>query len=91
MGLNYTEEHHTAPARFGSPKATDVDREMAKGLNRLGGAALAINKANGWDVCQPSDWTDSGPAGLGLDMDKAVADKLAKNRRRGHKHGGKRL
>lgn len=30
-------------------------------------------------------------AGLGIDMDKVVAAKLAKNRTRGHKHGGKRV
>lgn len=29
--------------------------------------------------------------GLGIDMDVAVAQKLAKNRQRAHRHGGKRL
>ena len=29
--------------------------------------------------------------GLGLDLDKAVADKLMKNRERAFRHGGKRL
>lgn len=28
-------------------------------------------------------------AGLGIDMDKAVADKLDRNRQRGFRHGGK--
>lgn len=30
-------------------------------------------------------------SGLGLDLDKAVADKLSKNRKRAFRHGGKRL
>lgn len=29
--------------------------------------------------------------GLGLDMDRAVADKLEKNKKRGFRHGGKRV
>ena len=29
--------------------------------------------------------------GLGIDIDAAVADKLAKNRTRGYRHGGKRV
>src|SRR3990167_4399664 len=30
-------------------------------------------------------------AGLNIDIDKAVADKLEKNRGRGYRHGGKKL
>lgn len=30
-------------------------------------------------------------SGLGLDMDKAVRDKLEKNKGRGYRHGGKRV
>lgn len=30
-------------------------------------------------------------AGLGIDMDKAVADKLERNKQRGYRHGGKRV
>lgn len=30
-------------------------------------------------------------AGMGLDIDKAVADKLEKNKTRGYRHGGKRV
>lgn len=30
-------------------------------------------------------------AGLGLDMDRAVREKLEKNKTRGHRHGGKRV
>lgn len=30
-------------------------------------------------------------AGLGLDLDKAIAEKLEKNKKRGFRHGGKRV
>ena len=29
--------------------------------------------------------------GLGIDLDKEIADKMAKNRKRGYRHGGKRI
>lgn len=102
-------------------------------LNQLGSEINEINRANGWQVCQPQDWQETYKipgvlalihsevsealeafrkgdqanfseeladviirvldcaAGLGLDIDAEVFNKLQKNRQRGFKHGGKRV
>ncbi len=102
-------------------------------LHELGLEILEINKANGWKVVQPADWSNDYKipaitalihsevsealeafrendqenfaeeladiiirtldcaAGLEVDLDRAVAEKLAKNRLRGFRHGGKRV
>lgn len=106
---------------------------QAAPLNTLAHEVNAINRANGWAVLVPDEWSDTYKipgvlalihsevsealegfrkndrenfaeeladvlirvldcaGGLGIDLDREVQAKLAKNRTRGHKHGGKRV
>ena len=102
-------------------------------LNERADEINKINRANGWEVLTPEDWSDARrvptvlalihsevsealegfrhddkanfaeeladilirvldcSGGLGIDLDNEVRKKLAKNRERGFKHGGKRV
>lgn len=112
-----------------------LEEIITEGLVNLGQEINEINRANGWNVCEPDDF--DGPQkykipavialchselsealeayrhgdrenfieemadtfirildathGLGMDLGPAVFQKLAKNRTRGFRHGGKRV